>query len=129
MPTRRWYPTLENLEDGSLIIIGGNQWGGFVNSAGQVGPTPLSMHSCQPLTLTVPKNNPTYEFFPPRGDPVGLNILTTTLPANLYPLTWLLPSGNLFIQTNWKTEVFDYKTNTEYDLDDIPHAYVGRFPG
>lgn len=36
MSTRRWYPTLETLEDGSLIIIGGNQWGGFVNSAGQV---------------------------------------------------------------------------------------------
>ncbi|KAG8732367.1 hypothetical protein FRC12_019300, partial [Ceratobasidium sp. 428] len=35
MPTRRWYPTVENLEDGSLIIIGGNQWGGFVNSRGQ----------------------------------------------------------------------------------------------
>ena len=107
MSTRRWYPTLETLDDGSMIIIGGNQWGGFVNSAGQ--------------------NNPTYEFFPSKGDPVGLNILTTTLPANLFPLTWLLPSGNLFIQTNWGTEVFDYKTNTEYALDDIPHA-VRTYP-
>ncbi|KAG8795667.1 hypothetical protein FRC12_011639 [Ceratobasidium sp. 428] len=107
MPTRRWYPTLENLEDGSLIIIGGNQWGGFVNSAGQ--------------------NNPTYEYFPSRGDPIGLNILTTTLPANLYPLTWLLPSGNLFIQSNWKTEIFDYKEKTEYELNDIPHA-VRTYP-
>ncbi|QRW26896.1 glyoxal oxidase [Rhizoctonia solani] len=107
MSTRRWYPTLETLEDGSMIIIGGNQWGGFVNSAGQ--------------------NNPTYEFFPSKGDPVGLNILTKTLPANLFPLTWLLPSGNLFIQTNWGTEVFDYKSNTEYELDDIPHA-VRTYP-
>ncbi|QRV93538.1 glyoxal oxidase [Ceratobasidium sp. AG-Ba] len=107
MPTRRWYPTLETLEDGSLIIIGGNQWGGFVNSRGQ--------------------NNPTYEFFPPRGDPIGLHILTTTLPANLYPLTWLLPSGNLFIQTNWKTVVFDYKKKVEFPLDDIPHA-VRTYP-
>ncbi|KAF8751119.1 hypothetical protein RHS01_08703 [Rhizoctonia solani] len=107
MSTRRWYPTLENLEDGSLMIIGGNLWGGFVNSQGQ--------------------NNPTYEFFPSRGDPIGLNILTTTLPANLYPLTWLLPSGNLFIQSNWKTEVFDYKANKEYFLDDIPHA-VRTYP-
>ncbi|CAE6420205.1 hypothetical protein ACGC1H_004865 [Rhizoctonia solani] len=107
MSTRRWYPTLETLDDGSLIIIGGNQWGGFVNSAGQ--------------------NNPTYEFFPSKGDPIGLNILTTTLPANLFPLTWLLPSGNLFIQTNWGTEVFNYKTNTEYTLDDIPHA-VRTYP-
>ncbi|CAE6431726.1 hypothetical protein RSOLAG1IB_01036 [Rhizoctonia solani AG-1 IB] len=107
MSTRRWYPTLETLDDGTMIIIGGNQWGGFVNSAGQ--------------------NNPTYEFFPAKGDPVGLNILTKTLPANLFPLTWLLPSGNLFIQTNWGTEVFDYKSNTEYELDDIPHA-VRTYP-
>ncbi|QRW00801.1 glyoxal oxidase [Ceratobasidium sp. AG-Ba] len=107
MTTRRWYPTLETLEDGSIIIIGGNQWGGFVNGAGQ--------------------NNPTYEFYPSKGDPVGLNILTTTLPANLFPLTWLLPSGNLFIQTNWGTEVFDYSTNTEYELDEIPHA-VRTYP-
>ncbi|KAG9114241.1 hypothetical protein FRC07_007679 [Ceratobasidium sp. 392] len=107
MSTRRWYPTVETLDDGSAIIIGGNQWGGFVNSAGQ--------------------NNPTYEFYPSRGDEVGLNILTKTLPANLFPLTWLLPSGNLFIQTNWGTEVFDYKTNTEYELDDIPHA-VRTYP-
>lgn len=107
MSSRRWYPTVETLEDGSLIIIGGNQWGGFVNGAGQ--------------------NNPTYEFYPSKGDPVGLNILTTTLPANLFPLTWLLPSGNLFIQTNWGTEVFDYKTNTEYELDEIPHA-VRTYP-
>ncbi|KAB5588064.1 Copper radical oxidase [Ceratobasidium theobromae] len=109
MTTRRWYPTLENLEDGSLIIIGGNKWGGFVNSEDQ--------------------NNPTYEFFPPRGsgEPIGLNILTTTLPANLYPLTWLLPSGKLFIQTNWKTEIFDYNANVEYPLDDIPHA-VRTYP-
>ncbi|KAH7323340.1 glyoxal oxidase [Rhizoctonia solani] len=107
MTSRRWYPTLENLEDGSLMIIGGNKWGGFVNSADQ--------------------NNPTYEFFPSRGDHIGLNILTTTLPANLYPLTWLLPTGNLLIQSNWKTIVYNYKNLTEYPLPDIPHA-VRTYP-
>ena len=79
----------------------------FVNSAGQ--------------------NNPTYEFLPSRGQPVGLNILTTTLPANLFPLTWLLPSGNLFIQTNWGAEIFDYKNNVEYALPNIPHS-VRTYP-
>lgn len=39
------------------------------------------------------QNNPTYEYYPSKGGPIGLNILTTTLPANLFPLTWLLPSG------------------------------------
>jgi hypothetical protein len=91
--------------------LGGCDWGGYVNDAGQ--------------------NNPTYEFYPSTGGPVGLNILTTTLPANLFPLTWLLPSGesvakcrlgmranrlatgNIFIQANLGTEIFDYKNNIE----------------
>ncbi|GAA6021883.1 hypothetical protein JCM10207_004532 [Rhodosporidiobolus poonsookiae] len=108
MTTRRWYPTLETLEDGTMIVIGGCDWGGYVNDAGQ--------------------NNPTYEFYPSKGGPVGLNLLTQTLPANLFPLTWLLPSGNIFIQANWGTEIFDYKNNVEYPLADIPHA-VRTYPG
>ncbi|KAL8277617.1 hypothetical protein RQP46_010049 [Phenoliferia psychrophenolica] len=108
MTTRRWYPTLETLQDGTIIIIGGCDWGGYVNDIGQ--------------------NNPTYEFYPSRGGPVGLNILTTTLPANLFPLIWLLPSGNIFIQTNLGTEIFDYVNNVEYPLANIPHA-VRTYPG
>ncbi|TFK70593.1 copper radical oxidase [Pluteus cervinus] len=99
---QRWYPTLETLEDGSVIIIGGCRNGGYVNDQYQ--------------------DNPTYEFFPPRGAPVTLDILQRTLPANLYPLTWLLPSGNLFIQSNWATILFDYKAGTETPLDDVPDA-------
>jgi len=145
MTTRRWYPTLETLPDGTMIVIGGCDWGGYVNDKTQ--------------------NNPTYEFYPSRGGPIGLNFLLTTLPANLYPLTWLLPSGklnsrslpsrsrhhppslkpaitlltlslslhpertgNLFIQANLGTEIFDYINNVEYPLPDIPHA-VRTYPG
>ncbi|SCV72721.1 BQ2448_4258 [Microbotryum intermedium] len=108
MTTRRWYPTLETLEDGSMIVIGGCDWGGYVNDKSQ--------------------NNPTYEYYPSQGGPIGLNILTTTLPANLFPLTWLLPSGNIFINANLGTEIFDYKNNVEYPLADIPHA-VRTYPG
>lgn len=110
MTTRRWYPTVETLEQGQGIIIGGCDWGDYVNSAYQ--------------------NNPTFEMLPRTGGagPVGLNILTTTLPANLYPLTWLLPSGNIFINANLGTEIFDYKNNVEYPLADIPHA-VRTYPG
>ena len=49
-------------------------------------------------------------------------ILSKTLPANLYPLTWLLPSGRLLIQSNWDTVLLDYKANTETPLDDMPDA-------
>ncbi|KAK4052086.1 hypothetical protein OIV83_002380 [Microbotryomycetes sp. JL201] len=108
MTTRRWYPTLETLEDGTMIVIGGCDWGGYVNDASQ--------------------NNPTYEMYPSVGGPVGLNILTETLPANLFPLTWLLPSGNIFINANLGTEIFDYKNNIEYPLANVPHA-VRTYPG
>jgi hypothetical protein len=40
MTSRRWYPTLETLEDGSAIILGGCQYGGYVNSGNtQNNPT------------------------------------------------------------------------------------------
>jgi hypothetical protein len=32
MTSRRWYPTLETLEDGSAMILGGCEWGGYVNN-------------------------------------------------------------------------------------------------
>lgn len=68
------------------------------------------------------QDNPTYEFFPTRGAPISSPILESTLPTNLYPLTWLLPSGNLLIQSNWATVLLDYKANQETQLDDMPHA-------
>ncbi|RDX42703.1 copper radical oxidase [Lentinus brumalis] len=103
MTTRRWYPTLETLEDGSAIILGGCDWGGYVNSADQ--------------------DNPTWEIFPPTdGDVVKSDILSTTLPVNLFPLTWLLPSGKIFLQSNWKTALLDYKAKAETPLDDMLDA-------
>ncbi|QRV86192.1 glyoxal oxidase [Ceratobasidium sp. AG-Ba] len=105
MTTRRWYPTVETLEDGSVMIIGGNQYGGFVNSEGN--------------------NNPTFEYYPSRGAPIQLPMLTRTLPANLYTLTWMMPSGLTFMQTNLGTQMFDKaspETNTEYPLKDMPLA-------
>ena len=68
------------------------------------------------------RDNPTYEFYPSRGDPIISPILQNTLPVNLYPLTWLLPSGKLFIQSGWKTILLDYNQNLETPLDDMPDA-------
>ncbi|QRV94399.1 glyoxal oxidase [Ceratobasidium sp. AG-Ba] len=107
LTTRRWYPTLETLSDGTMIIIGGNAKGGFVNSEKD--------------------NNPTYEFFPSKGIPIGFELLRTTLPANLYPLTWLLPTDRLFVQTNWGTAILDYKKNVQHNLNNIPYA-VRTYP-
>ncbi|WRT68219.1 uncharacterized protein IL334_005195 [Kwoniella shivajii] len=103
MTGRRWYPMVEALPDGSLIIIGGDKNGGYVNTQAQ--------------------DNPTYEFFPPRsGDPVDLQFLADTLPVNLYALTWLMPSGKLFMQANRKSILYDYNKKTTTDLADMPYA-------
>ncbi|KAJ7497677.1 glyoxal oxidase [Mycena latifolia] len=107
MTTRRWYPTVETLQDGSAIIIGGCNNGGYVNDAGQ--------------------DNPTYEFYPSTGAPVNSPFLSRALPINLYPLTWLLPSGNLLMQANRATILLDARAHKEYELDDMPAA-VRAYP-
>ena len=75
------------------------------------------------------QTSPTYEFYPPKGDgaPINSPLLSSTLPANLYPLTWLLPSGKLFMQANWGTSILDYKNQKEYQLPDMIGA-VRTYP-
>ncbi|KAG8747996.1 hypothetical protein FRC10_009748 [Ceratobasidium sp. 414] len=127
------------LEDGSVMIIGGDKFGGFVNS----GTLFQSYLVVSNVIRTEENNNPTFEYYPSRGDPIGLPLLNRTLPANLYTLTWLMPSGmwdiiarnvlidrfagKLFMQTNWGTQMFDKETNTEYPLKDVPNA-VRTYP-
>lgn len=53
--------------------------------------------------------------------------MQNTLPANLFPLTWLLPSGLVFLQANWGTSLLDYKNQKEFALPDMPHA-VRTYP-
>lgn len=102
MQSERWYPTIETLQDGTLAILGGMRDGGYVN--------------------TEYADNPTVEYWPSKGNQIGLNILAETLPCNLYPLTWLLPSGNLFIQSNLKASMFDWQNSVEHPLPDIPYS-------
>ncbi|TYJ51663.1 hypothetical protein B9479_007751 [Cryptococcus floricola] len=103
MTGKRWYPSVEALPDGTLIIIGGDKNGGYVNTKEQ--------------------DNPTYEFFPPQdGDPVDLQFLSDTLPLNLFPLVWLMPSGKLFMQAYNTTILYDYKTKETTNLPTMPYA-------
>lgn len=104
MTSNRWYPTVEGLEDGSLIVIGGDNNGGYVN--------------------TVAQDNPTYEFFPRKGDgnKIHLQFLADNLPVNLYPLTYMLPSGNLFMQAGWNTITYNWQSQTVTTLPGMPHA-------
>ncbi|KAL7423524.1 hypothetical protein Q5752_001104 [Cryptotrichosporon argae] len=104
MTSKRWYPMVEALEDGSLIVIGGDINGGYVNTAAQ--------------------DNPTYEFFPAKGDgeAVTLQFLSDTLPVNLYPLTWLMPSGLLFMQSGNGSILLNYTSNDVTYLPNMPYA-------
>ncbi|GAA6020705.1 hypothetical protein JCM11491_000522 [Sporobolomyces phaffii] len=107
MPLSRWYPTVETLPDGTAIIIGGELWGSFVN-------TPQGE-----------QNVPSIEFWPRRSPdevPINVTFLEETMPVNLYPLTWLLSDGRLFLQAGWMTMLYDYNENVETRLANISHA-------
>jgi len=44
------------------------------------------------------QNVPSAEYWPSRGAPFNLSFLEETMPVNLYPLTWLMSDGRLFMQ-------------------------------
>ncbi|PWZ00931.1 Glyoxaloxidase 2 [Testicularia cyperi] len=102
--TERWYPTVEPLADGHNIILGGMFNGGFV-------PSKYS-------------NNPTYEFYPPKGDGGSRNmpILSRTVPLSLYPIAYLMSSGEVFVQANREAILWNYKSQSERRLPNIPGA-------
>lgn len=79
------FNSVETLPDGSAIIIGGELFGSFVNAPGGL------------------QNVPSAEFWPRRSPddvPFNITFLELTMPVNLYPLTWLLSNGQLFMQVS-----------------------------
>jgi len=79
------FNSVESLPDGSAIIIGGELFGSFVNTPGGL------------------QNVPSAEFWPRRSPddvPFNITFLELTMPVNLYPLTWLLSNGQLFMQVS-----------------------------
>ncbi|WWC85422.1 uncharacterized protein L201_000285 [Kwoniella dendrophila CBS 6074] len=103
MSGKRWYPSVETLGDGSLIVLGGDNNGGYVS--------------------TLAQNNPTYEYWPKQSSgAIHMDFLNYTVPVNLFPLTYLLPGGKLFMQAAYKTILYDMNTRTEIPLQDMPYA-------
>ncbi|KAJ3286506.1 hypothetical protein HK104_008998 [Borealophlyctis nickersoniae] len=88
MPLPRWYPTVTTLKDGSSIIISG------------------SLHNID-FDHLADNNNPTYEYYPPRGAPRPLDILTWAYPHSLYPLAFTMPSGKAWLFVSNKTAIID----------------------
>lgn len=56
--------------------------------------------------------NPTYEWFPPKGNGLAIfsRFLHDALRANLFPITFLMPSGQLFVAANLLAMIFDPTT-------------------
>eukprot|EP00842_Homolaphlyctis_polyrhiza_P004129 jgi/Hompol1/4717/HPOL_001812-RA len=111
MTTQRWYPAIITLADGTNMIIGGST----IN---------LDLNHLHPAT----DNNPTYEYWPekPGTWPKTLQILAWAYPFMLYPMTQLLPSGNVLLLVSNKTVIIDPRTDnlifTVPDLPVIDHA-------
>ncbi|ORX34898.1 glyoxal oxidase N-terminus-domain-containing protein [Kockovaella imperatae] len=102
MTSKRWYPTIEALGDGSLIVLGGDQNGGYVSTFAQ--------------------NNPSYEYWPTNTGKIPMDFLNATVPLNLFPLTFLMPSGKLFMQAYYSTILYDMNAQQEIALPDMPYA-------
>ncbi|KAH6918323.1 copper radical oxidase [Coprinopsis sp. MPI-PUGE-AT-0042] len=114
MASPRWYNTVLRIEDGSAMIIGGSKKGGWMNNA------------------TV--NNPTLEYYPPKnmhgynGLPIPLQFLEETLNSNLFPIAFSLPDGRIFVAANQDAMIYDWKSNSEQRLPQIPNGVRVTYP-
>ncbi|QRW03583.1 glyoxal oxidase [Ceratobasidium sp. AG-Ba] len=110
----RWYPSSCRLPDGSAMIFGGAYGGGWTNFDAL--------------------NNPTYEFFPPKnihgynGMRIPSPFLVDSLPHNMFPHMMLLPDNNIFVAANSLTMKFDWQTNTENRLPNLPNGQIVTYP-
>ena len=110
----RWYNSVLRLDDGSAMILGGSTRGGWINN-----------HTT---------NNPTFEFYPHKnihgynGMPLPSPFLQETLNSNLFPIAILLPDTTIFVAANRDAMIYDWKTNTERRLPQIPNDVRVTYP-
>jgi len=94
MAKNRWYPGCEALGDGTLVLIGGYTGGGYINRNYPNIDTAYEGGAAEP----------TFEFYPSASIPPEiLQFLLLTSGLNSYPLTYLMPSGNILLQANYST--------------------------
>ncbi len=94
MARHRWYPGAEPLADGTVVLIGGFTAGGYINRF---------LPNIDP-TYEAGSAEPTYEFFPSNGQtPQIMQFMVKTSGLNSYALTYLMPSGKMFVQANYST--------------------------
>jgi hypothetical protein len=94
MAKHRWYPGAESLANGTIVLIGGFTAGGYINrNYPNIDPAYSNGQA-----------EPTYEFFPSNGQtPQVMQFMVKTSGLNAYALTYLMPSGKMFVQANYST--------------------------
>ncbi|CAD6892987.1 unnamed protein product [Tilletia controversa] len=133
MQSWRWYPGVEPLADGSAVLIGGANNGGYINrNTPNTDPAfaypPGVFGNLDGENLYYGGANPTYEFWPSKGDLKIVNFMNTTSGLNMYPHTFLMPDGKIFMQANFSTTLWDPLQNTEDPLPDMPDKIVRVYP-
>lgn len=144
MRTPRWYPGIEVMTDGSVLLIGGMTGGGYINRnypntdpafEGADAPQALAGNTWQAVSPLINSGgaNPTWEFFPDKNNaPQIMTFMQNTSGLNTYPHTYLMPSGKLFMQANYSTALWNIYANDEskaYNLlDDMPNRIVRVYP-
>ncbi|KAJ6584865.1 glyoxal oxidase N-terminus-domain-containing protein [Mycena capillaripes] len=119
MQKKRWYSAAEALGNGTIVLIGGFVNGGYINR---------NYPNTDP-TFSGGAAEPTYEFYPSNNqEPQIMNFMVKTSGLNAYAHTFLLASGNLFVQANYSTMIWNPDSNTETDLPDMPGQVVRVYP-
>lgn len=138
MASPRWYPTVESIADGTLVIVGGSTSGGYINrNTPNTDPTYQGDGSGSIQNLDAGGANPTYEYFPTRtnitakGSYQGMQMsdfMTKTSGLNMYPHMYLMPSGRIFMNANVSNILWDHNQNHEIPLPDTPGGVVRVYP-
>ncbi|KAI0079130.1 DUF1929-domain-containing protein [Panus rudis PR-1116 ss-1] len=118
MQKHRWYSTAEPLGDGSVAIIGGFTSGGYINR---------NYPNTDPA-YEGGAAEPTYEFFPSKGEAQVMQFIIDTSGLNAYPHAFTLPSGKMFLQANVSAMIWDPATNQETRLPPMPGNIVRVYP-
>lgn len=105
----RWYPSVETLDDGSVIIFGGYD---------------------KQVFLPFPKdgNAASAEYFPSKGKPQDVPVLDRAWPFSMYPLTSHLSDGRIFIVAGSETAIWNPADASEVQLPKMPNG-PRTYPG
>ncbi|KZW01851.1 DUF1929-domain-containing protein, partial [Exidia glandulosa HHB12029] len=117
----RWYATAESLGDGTVLLIGGMIFGGYINRF-RLHDDPVTQHRQAENTL---------EFYPARADtatPPVSQFLVNAGGLNTYAHAFLLKSGKMFMQANISTITLDTDTLEETPLPDMPEGIIRVYP-